>query len=114
MPDSQAKYDVEFVEGEFGDVYDIVIKEDDGTLSDISWALYALFEIVALDGTVKASVPNAELTITSATSKVKWDMKSTRTSGYTGLHDGFVTLDNSLTPTRRRITKKIKVFVFDK
>lgn len=115
MPDTQGKYDIEFLEGELGDDYDITIKEDDGSLADITWATYALLDILAFDGIVKAAVPNTELTIISASNKLRWAMKSDKTSGYNGEHIAYVTLQNAASsPTRKKITKRMSVFVYPK
>ena len=113
MPGSQSKFDVEYISGEFGENYDINIKEDNGDLADISWATKATLTIKKPDGTLLFE----DTTLTIGTSKVIWAMilaQTTAVSSYTGNIDVQVELKDLATPTIKRLVKVLKGFIYKK
>lgn len=104
---SEAKYDVEFIKGEFGDNYTFTIKNDDGTDADISWATAVQLIIEDLDGVEKLNITT---NLSISTPNVIWAMQSGQTD-YDGDIEVQVILTNS-GPSRKRLTKTMTGFVY--
>lgn len=106
---TQATYDVEFVEGEFGDTYTFRIKNDDGTDADITGYDAVRLVIETLEGVEKLNI-TTNLTLSSP--NVLWAMQSGQTD-YQGEHVAQIILTDS-TPARNKKVKVFTVFVHRK
>ncbi len=108
---TQAKFDCEFVQGEFGDNYNFNIKNDDGTDADISGFDGVQLIIKTPDEvTTRLTLTNTNLTISSP--KVIWAMQTGQTD-YQGEHIAQIILTDT-SPSRRRLVKVFTVFVYKK
>ena len=111
MVSTQSKYDIEYVRGEFGENYNILIKNDDGSDADISAFDGAKLTVTQPDGTLQFTVTQADhLTITSP--NVIWDMQvqETNANSYDGKINAQVELTQST--TKKKMTKIFKGFIY--
>ena len=114
MVNTQSVYDLEYVYGEFGDNYSILIKNDDGSDADISGFDGAKLTIKKPDGTelvaINVSDSPSYLTITSP--NVVWAMKEAHTTAES--YDGKVKIQVQLTnsTTKKRLTKIYTGFIY--
>lgn len=114
MVDTQSLYDIEYVSGEFGETYTILILNDDGSNADISWADEVTLTVKKPDGTLLFSVATGDASPpTLASPNVLWPMLESQTtagSSYTGDID--VQVEMRLSTTRKRDTKIFKGFIY--
>lgn len=111
MTSTQSKYDIEYVAGEFGDDYNIGIKNDDGSDADISSFDGAQMTVSKIDGTVLfTATTDDSLTITSP--NVVWTMTEAETtsSSYTG--EIKVQIELTISTTKKRMTKIFTGIIF--
>lgn len=117
---TEAKYDIEFVEGEDGipdDPYLITVKKKDGSLADISWADDVELRIKTKDletqrMVAKKSDATNPLVIESPI--VKWPMPSNQTTGYSGEHVAQIICLKTSPGTKKRKTYLMSVMVYPK
>lgn len=111
---NEASYDIEFVEGEEGDTYQILIKNKDGTNADISWATEAELRIKTKDLETERFVAKVSLTqLTIASPYLNWPMTTLQTSGYTGEHVAQAIFSKT-SPVKKRKTYLMSVMVYPK
>lgn len=111
MVSTQSVYDIEYVYGEFGDDYNIGIKNDDGSDADISAFDGAQMTIAEIDDTVLVTVDETNgLAITSP--NVIWTMTAAHTTA--GSYDGKIKVQIELTTssTKKRMTKIFTGFIY--
>lgn len=111
MVNSQSTYDIEYVFGEFGDDYNIGIKNDDGSNADISAFDGAKMTVAKMNGDVLFSVDETNhLSISSP--NVVWDMQPEETEASD--YDGKIKVQIELTTstTKKRMTKIFYGFIY--
>jgi len=107
MVNSQSVYDIEYVFGEFGDNYNIGIKNDDGTDADISGFDASQMTVTKMDDTVLFTT-----SVTRSTPNVIWAMTEAQTIALT--YDGKIKVQVELTisTTKKRMTKTFYGFIY--
>lgn len=113
MVDTKSLYDIEYVKGEFGETYTILILNDDDSNADISWADEVTVTAKQPDGTLLFSVATGDTSPpTIASPNVLWPMLASQTdvASYDGKCDFQVELRAST--TRKRLTKIFKGFIY--
>jgi len=108
MVNEQSQYDIEYVSGEFGETYTILINTEAGNPADISWADAAVMTVAKPDGIVLFSVA-----VNVASPNVTWAMLEAQTTAgtsYTGKIDVQVRITAST--TRKKLTKIFKGFIY--
>lgn len=111
MVNTQSVYDIEYVFGEFGDSYNIGIKNDDGSNADISAFDGAQMTVSKMDDAVLfTQTTDDDLTITSP--NVVWAMSEADTSASD--YDGKIKVQIELTTstTKKRMTKIFYGFIY--
>ena len=111
MVNTQSVYDIEYVYGEFGDNYNILIKNDDGSDADLSGFDGARMTVSKFDDTVLfTQTTSNDLTITSP--NIIWAMSEADTiaGGYDGKIQVQIELTNST--TKKRLTKVFRGFIY--
>jgi hypothetical protein len=113
MVNEQSFYDIEYVSGEFGESYTIVIKNNASNDADISWADGAKLTATKPDGTVLFTATSTDASpLVIASPNVIWPMLEAQTTAlsYIGKIDVQVELTSST--TRKRLTKIFKGFIY--
>jgi len=113
MVDTQSLYDIEYILGEFGETYTILIKNDDNSNADITFADEVTLTVTKPDGTLLFSVKTGDATPPTISSpNVLWPMLAAQTSAlsYDGKID--VQVELRLSTTRKRLTKIFKGFIY--
>ena len=112
MVNTQSKYDIEYVYGEFGEDYTIQILNDDGTAADISWANRSKMTVLDMDGNVLFSVTTEDASpLVIVTPNVRWPMLAAQTEASS--YDGKIEVQVKLTTYSGGETKKKLTKVFD-
>lgn len=113
MVDTQSLYDIEYIFGEFGETYTILILNDDNSNADISWADEVTLTVKQPDGTLLFSVATGDASPPTISSpNVLWPMLESQTTAET--YDGKIDVQVELraSTTRKRLTKIFKGFIY--